>query len=162
MRDDELGGAILQRFYDYRHRGVLQLTDIVMAARSAEPSLLVSVCERLAQAGLIEWKTTRSMAMIGGLGRITALGVDVVEGHGEPSIRLVLRDRGVVGGAMPAARAAELTGVAIPARVEQALAVIDKAASPHDEKTVAKKLILQLAANALAWSAVGTLFGSAG
>lgn len=162
MRDDELGGAVLQRFYDYRHRGVMQLPDIVVAAPSAEPLLVASVSERLAQAGLIEWKTSKSMAAVGGIGRITARGVDVVEGHREPPMRLVLRDRGAVGGAAPAARAPEVTGVAAPARVEQALAAIDRTTSPPGDKTAAKKLILQLAANALAWSALGTLFGSAG
>lgn len=159
MRDDELGGAVLQRFYDYRHRGVMQLPDIVVAAPSAEPLLVASVSERLAQAGLIEWKTSKSMAAVGGVGRITARGVDVVEGHREPPMRLVLRDRGAVGGA---ARASEVTGAAVPAQVEQALAAIDRTASPPGDKMAAKKLILQLAANTLAWSALGTLFGGAG
>lgn len=161
MRDDELGGAILQRFYDYRHRDVLQLTDIVAAASSAEPLLIARVSERLAHAGLIEWKTSKSMSAVGGIGRITALGVDVVEGHREPPIMLLLRDRGVVGGHAAAARTGAVP-VAAQARVDQALAAIDGTSSPPPEKLAAKALIQQLAANGLAWSALGPLLGITG
>ncbi len=162
MRDDELGGAVLQRFYDYRHRGVLQLADVIAAASSAEPLLVVRVSERLAHAGLIEWKTSKSMTAVGGIGRITALGVDVVEGHREPPIMLLLRDRGVVGGAATAARTGSLPVATVPGRIDQALAAIDRTSSPPAEKAAAKTLIRQLAANALAWSALGTLFSFTG
>ena len=160
MRDDELRGAILQRFYDHRHRGLLQLADILAAVYPAEPLLVASVSERLAQAGLIEWKTSRSMAAVGGLGRITPVGVDVVEGHREPSIRLALRDRGVLGGAAVAAPTGAGPSGTRSAQVDRALAAIDKISSPASEKAAAKALIRQLAGDPLAWGALGVLFST--
>ncbi len=151
MRDDELRGAILQRLYDYRHRGIVQLTDILAAVYPVEPLLVTSISEQLAQAGLIEWKTSKSMGAVGGIGRITVTGIDVVEGRREPSILLSLRDRGVVGGAaVPSS----------PLQVDKALAAIDKASAPEAAKVAARTLIRQLSGNSLAWSAIGAIFGA--
>ena len=159
MREEELRGAILQRLYDYRHRGILQLTDILAAAHPAEPLLVASISERMAQAGLIEWKTSKSMGAIGGIGRITAVGIDVVEGRRDPSITLSLRDRGVVGGAPATPR----TSAAVPSnagQLDKALAAVDKASAPEAEKAAAKTLIRQLRANPLAWSVLEAMFGA--
>jgi hypothetical protein len=160
MRDDELRGAILQRFYDYRHRGILQLADILAAVHPAEPLLVARVSEQLAQAGLIEWKTSRSMAAVGGIGRITSVGVDVIEGHREPAIRLALHDRGVPGGASAPTPTAKGPSATKSDQVDKALAAIDMNGSPPAEKAAAKVLIRQLAADRLAWSALAVLFCS--
>jgi hypothetical protein len=76
MKDSELRGAILQKFYDLRHRGILQLTNIVSAYPS-EPLRVAHVCDQLAKTGLIEWKTSKSLGAVGGIGKITGSGVDV-------------------------------------------------------------------------------------
>ena len=159
MRDVELRGAILQRFYDYRYRGILQLTDIVEAVGPIEALLAASINEQLAKAGLIEWKTSKTMAGVGGIGRINALGVAVVEGHREPPIPLLLHGR-VVGATRGGVRKTGAPTSATPLVLDKALAAIDQANSPQEEKAAAKLLIRQLGANPLAWSALGALFGA--
>lgn len=160
MRDVELRGAILQRFYDYRHRGILQLTDIVAAVRGTEALLAASISEQLAKAGLVEWKTSKTMTGVGGIGRITAEGVAVIEGHREPLITLSLHGRGVVGGARASLRMVGPLASANPALLDKALAAIDQTSSPLADKAAAKTLIRELGANPLAWSALRAMFGA--
>ncbi|HWD59361.1 MAG TPA: hypothetical protein VG308_13825 [Stellaceae bacterium] len=158
MRDDELRGAILQRFFDYRHRGILQLTDILDVGYPAEPLLVASVCERLAQAGLIEWKTSKSMAAVGGIGRITAAGVDVVEGHRDPPNTPMLRGHVLSGGGTTNIQAGG--GVSATGRlpIDRALKAVDQSNASDADKSLAKSLITELGTNPLACSVLGTLF----
>lgn len=159
MRDVELRGAILQRFYDFRYRGILQLTDIVAEMRPVAPLLAAGINEQLAKAGLVGWKTSKTTAGVGGIGRITPLGVAVVEGHREPPISLLLPGRGIVGGRV-GLRKGGLPVSATPMLLNKALAAIDQTSSPLAEKAAAKTLIRELAASPLAWSALGAAFGA--
>jgi hypothetical protein len=155
MRDDELRGAILQRFYDYRHKlSILQLPDIAPVC-PAEPLRVTNICDQLAQTGLVEWRTSKSIGAIGGIGKITAAGIDVVEGT-RPAPMTILLQRGNVSGAPSANLPNDQFDLGA------ILAAIDNARALDVEKLAAKSLIGQLNANPLAWSAVKTLVGARG
>jgi len=150
MRDDELRGAILQRFYDYRHRSsILQLTDIASVFPS-EPRRVAYICEQLALSGLIEWKTSKSIGAVGGIGKITAAGVGVIEGNRPASITLQSAPTRAGAATAPAARG----------HVDKALEAVDTASASDGEKRAAKTLIRQLGANPLAWSVLVAMFGA--
>jgi hypothetical protein len=154
MRDSELRGLVLQKFYDQRHRGILQLPHIVSAYPS-EPLLVLNICDQLAQAGLIEWKSSKSFSAIGGIGKITGRGVDVIEGgHGAP-IAVTLPAHGNRSNAQAASPDAQ--NIKIDA--DKAIAAIDRCDASDAEKSAAKSMIERLAANPCAWSALRSALG---
>src|SRR5271156_6791082 len=101
MKDDELRGAILQRFYDYRHKlSIIQLPDLASVC-PGEPLRVANICDQLAAGGLVEWRTSKSVGAIGGIGKISAAGIDVVDGNRPAPMTIVLRN-GRVSGEPPA------------------------------------------------------------
>jgi hypothetical protein len=97
MKDGDLRGIILEKFYEIRNDSDLvnvpELPEIV----SVEPNLVrrVNICEQLGQYGLIKWVSTNSHSSIGGFGKITARGVDVVEGTASAPISVTLNDHNI-------------------------------------------------------------------
>jgi hypothetical protein len=150
MRDEELRGVILQRFYDRRHRGsIVQLTDLAPVLPS-EPRRVANLCEELAQTGLIEWKTSKSVGAVGGIGKITSAGIGVIEGNRPSPIALQL--------AKPLIARANVPNT--PGSVDKALEAIDNSNASEAEKLAAKALIGQLGTNPLAWSVLEAMFGA--
>ena len=83
MNDNELRGHVLKAFYDTRREGVIDADQIVLDGVLYEE--IPPICDQLAQLGLIEWDPiyvgTRTWA---GSGKITAAGVNVIEGKVKP------------------------------------------------------------------------------
>jgi hypothetical protein len=88
MKDTELRGIILQCYYEKRREAMFtpEVTDF------QEQITLEDICaisEQLGQHGLITWKVIRNFGGVSfGLGKITALGIDVVEGVSTPDIKV--------------------------------------------------------------------------
>ncbi|MFZ0050329.1 MAG: hypothetical protein WAK96_01010 [Desulfobaccales bacterium] len=92
MKDKELRGVILENFYKMRREGFFQ-----PEPEDFDPPIpsedLYRICEQLNEHGLIHFKPMRrdsikgtgSSITIGGFGKITAKGVDVVEDEGRNS-----------------------------------------------------------------------------
>jgi hypothetical protein len=157
MKDDELRGAILQRFYDYRHKlSIIQLPDLASVC-PGEPLRVANICDQLAANGLVEWRTSKSVGAIGGIGKISAAGIDVIDGNRPAPMTIVLKHgRG-------ASRLSTTTSID-DANLSNAqfdlgtiLEAIDNARALDVEKLAAKSLIGRLNANPLAWSVVKSL-----
>jgi hypothetical protein len=149
MRDDELRSVILQRFYDKRHRSsIVQLTDIAPVLPS-EPGRVANLCEELARTSLIEWKTSKSVGAVGGIGKITAAGIGVIEGTRPVPATLQLAKPRITRANVPNAQGC----------IDEALEAIDNSGGSEAEKLAAKTLIRQLGTNPLAWSALEETFG---
>ena len=94
MKDGDLRGIVLEKFYEIRNDSdlvnVAELPEIV----SLEPNVIrrVNICEQLGQYGLIKWVSANSTTSVGGFGKITARGVDVVEGTARAPITVTLHD----------------------------------------------------------------------
>lgn len=89
MKDNELRGKVLQTYYDLRHLGYFQwINEDVPQDKWPVQSIdeLTRICGQLAEKNLIEWKARTR----GGQGKITALGVDVIEGVANPPISITL------------------------------------------------------------------------
>lgn len=80
--DAELRGILLKGFYDRRHNagGWVPTSDI--DASGAERQVISGVCGQLKDARLIHWKplTGAQEGIVIGMAKITATGVDVIEG----------------------------------------------------------------------------------
>jgi hypothetical protein len=88
MKDTQLRGLLLQVFYKRRRESWLVPTVTEVGAPVTEQDIL-QVCSQLGQHGLIEWKSVGSLDNISaGMGKITAFGVDVIEGEATPDIKI--------------------------------------------------------------------------
>ena len=80
MKDTEIRGLLLQKYYEIRRQDYsLPSPEAFGGDLSKEDILYVS--DQLGQHGLIEWKPLKADVggLVGGMGRITAYGIDVVE-----------------------------------------------------------------------------------
>ena len=90
MRDSELRGLILEALYN-QHRKDLVNLDQELGGLPVPHSATESILRQLVKKGLVE----RPIQSLNGLGnaRITAYGIDVVEGTTSPPVSIVLHQR---------------------------------------------------------------------
>jgi hypothetical protein len=164
MKDGEMRGLVLERFYELRNSGEpVQLPQSVSVAPN-DLIQLTNVCDQLAEYGLIEWKPIRSLAgAVAGIGKITARGVDVVDGDIPSPITVTLHDHSVtVSGStnVQIGNANSIQNIDI-SKVTEA---IDQSTASPEQKAEAKSLWSKLTNNAAFAAIVGavvTLAGSA-
>ena len=85
MKDKELRGIVLKYFYDGRRGPYLEPkpTDF---SPEVEAEDLYSICDQLGEHGYINWKPVNVRGFtVTGMGKITSIGVDVIESEGEAS-----------------------------------------------------------------------------
>jgi hypothetical protein len=95
MKDNELRGVVLEYLYGLRHKEPRfhALVGADLAALGIEQTVLFSICDQLAEHGLIEWKPVRGLnGTHAGMARIAAHGVDVVEKTGRSSLPISFVD----------------------------------------------------------------------
>jgi hypothetical protein len=92
MRDNDLRGLILEALYNQRRKDLVNLDDEV-GGLPVPHSATESILRQLVKKGLVE----RPIQSLNGLGnaRITAYGIDVVEGTTSPPVSIVLHQRTV-------------------------------------------------------------------
>ncbi len=82
MTDAEIRGTLLKVFYDLRHNagGWVKTSD--MNASGVDRQVIGAVCGQLKDGGLIQWKPLigADRGFVIGMAKITAIGVDVVDG----------------------------------------------------------------------------------
>ena len=87
MKDTELRGLILQAFYDRRQAQSIESPTAGWIDGKTSNDELYRICKQLGDHGLIKWNPFIGG---GGVGIITAYGVDVVEGEKSPDIAVQL------------------------------------------------------------------------
>ncbi len=88
MKDTELRGIILRRYYEKRREAMFtpEVGDLQEQVTFED---ICAISGQLGEYGLITWKAIRSFGGVSfGLGKITALGIDVVEGVATPDIKV--------------------------------------------------------------------------
>ena len=90
MRDSELRGVILEALYNQRRKDLVNL-DQELGGLPVPHSATESILRQLVKKGLIE----RPVQPLSGLGtgRITAYGIDVVQGTTRPPLSILLHQR---------------------------------------------------------------------
>ena len=88
MKDTQLRGLLLQAFYKRRRENWLVPTTEELGVQVTEQDIL-QVCDQLGQHNLIQWKSLSSYDNISAnIGKISAFGIDVVEGEATPDIKV--------------------------------------------------------------------------
>jgi hypothetical protein len=92
MKDTDLRGLILKKYYDKRREGWVQWKseDFHNLKEDFTAADLFAVCSQLGENGLIEWRGLEDNTgrTIDGRGKITAFGVEVAEGTAVPPIAI--------------------------------------------------------------------------
>ena len=90
MRDSELRGVILEALYNQRRKDLVNLDDEV-GGPPLPHGATESILRQLVKKGLVE----RPIQSLNGLGnaRITAYGIDVVQGTTRPPLSILLHQR---------------------------------------------------------------------
>lgn len=86
MKDIEMRGVILQRYYDCRRGGFIELNKSDFDNKFTREDIC-HISKQLDEHGLIEWKPIGELGRgnFSGMGRITASGIDVIEKGPETS-----------------------------------------------------------------------------
>jgi hypothetical protein len=94
MKDNELRGLVLRKYYDRRRDGWIQWKseDFSDVEEDFSGEDLFRVCDQLAEYSLIDWRPLQDNKglTIDGYGKIAASGVDVVEGTRESPVSINL------------------------------------------------------------------------
>jgi hypothetical protein len=167
MRDNDLRGIVLQHFYEVRHRDddMTSLEEIVAASLPGEVQRVGNICDQLSQYGLIEWTPLKAMmGTIAGMGRITAAGVDVIEGTALSPITITLHDHSVsVSGSN--VQIGNNNSQTVNMTIDKMVSAIDHSSASMDEKAEAKTLLQRIGENKLLATVLGTVlagFGATG
>ncbi|MCE4224619.1 hypothetical protein HCU64_12710 [Methylobacterium sp. C25] len=154
MTDNELRGLILRRFYEARRSDIHKLTEEERGEVGREDYNRIG--QQLRDHGLLDWWQPISGL---GSGRITARGVDVVEGVVQAPVSINLNDNSV---AVHGSQNVQIgNGNSIKADtsidIQKVMSAIDQSLAPTAEKEEAKSLLAKLSDNATFATIVGAI-----
>jgi hypothetical protein len=160
MKDSELRGIVLQKFYDVRHKIDWFNLNALSTHIAADFMQLANVCDQLGQHGLIEWKPIKSLAgTIDGQGKITARGVDVIEGTARAPITITLHDQSIKVTGSTNVQIGNSNQQNINTKITSLMNAIDSMNASENEKKEAKSLVEKILTNPLVAAAIGALLG---
>jgi len=161
MKDFELRSMVLQAYYDLRHLGSFQWAEVEESQIPKVGSYpeIARMSEQLAEHGLIEWKPIRGGRgeTVGGIGKITAFGVDVIEGTAKPPITINVDHSQTVS----IHGSNNIVGSNNHLSLEKVNSEISQSDFSETEKAEAKSLWQKVCANKLLNTVVGSVFGAA-
>jgi hypothetical protein len=90
MTDADIRGLLLQKYYRRRRERLIGLTDSDFGGELTQHQIQI-IAGQLSDHGLIHWRANRGQGGIGGgMGAITAAGVDVIEGRASAPLPIQL------------------------------------------------------------------------
>lgn len=163
MTDNELRGVILQKFYDLRHsQNLIELQDLAHVG-TEDWQRTANICVQLEQHGLILWKPLDSMTgTVAGTGKISAFGVDVIEGHARAPISISFHHSPIITGSsnVQVGNSNVLNQATID--IEKINAAIDHSNASDAEKQEAKSLWSRLINNPTFAAVLGAVMTMSG
>lgn len=153
MTDTKLRGLVLRAFYERRISRAPQSPETSWLGEETTSSELYRICKQLGEHGLINWSP---FIGDGGVGKITAHGVDVIEGQRQSDIAVQLvhnyttnisGSKNVIVG--------DHNKQEVGTAFEELLRAIDSYAGSASEKEKSKSLLAQLAKSPVFAQVVG-------
>lgn len=164
MKDVELRGIILGKYYERRrNQQFLPKSDDFDPFIGSEDILAIS--DQLAEHRLLDWKAIRRHGrIVVGLGKITAFGIDVVEGEATSDIRIeFVQNKNVNVTGSSNVVVGNYNNLTINQHVLELARLIDNTDGTVEQKTEAKSLLRRFMEHPLITSVAGGatgLFGS--
>ncbi len=160
MKDTELRAVVLQKYYDLRDRDYFQWGEVELDEQFPIKTfdVLGRICDQLGEHNLIDWNPLReSGKTVGGSGRITALGVDVIEGTVQPPISITLDHRQTVN----ITGSNNIVGDHNAVSVEMVCSAIARSSFSETEKAEARAIWQRVSENKLLNTVIGAVLGAA-
>jgi hypothetical protein len=162
MKDGEARGIILQKFYDARHKIDWLSLEALRTHVVMDHVQVPNICVQLSQHGLIDFKPMYAHGgIVTGMGKITASGVDVIEGNSVAPIAITIHDQSisVAGSTHVQIGNANISNVSLD--IKKLIAAIDHSTASDGEKADAKSLIEKITNNPLVVAVLGSVLGGA-
>lgn len=161
MKDTELRALILQKYYEKRREGPFQWSEDdfkdVPDSADFDAADLYRICDQLADHGLINWRPVKTFGgVVGGIGNITASGVDIIEGTAQPPISMTFDHSITVHGSSNVQVGSNNTqGSTI--QIGRLVDAIEQSNAPEADKTEAKSRLKRFLEHPLVTSIAGGL-----
>jgi hypothetical protein len=163
MKDSEARGIVLRRLYDIRHEVDMSRPQRPEDFEKTLPANVVAnILSQLADKGMIEFKPhkLRSTGQIDVFqARISALGVDVIEGTREPPIAISFDNSVTIHGSQGVMVGGQGNVQNFTMDVEKMNSIVDSSDASITEKEEAKSLLKQLSENKLVRLVLAKLIG---
>jgi hypothetical protein len=142
MTDDERRGLLLEKYYQRRKERLIGLVPSDFDGRLNEHDIL-NTAGQLADHGLIHWRPNMGQGGVGGgMGTITAAGVDVVEGRRAPPVEIQFsHDRSLQLSASAEMASANDTSQGVEVAIERLARAIDASNASAADKRAATALL---------------------
>jgi hypothetical protein len=161
MKDNELRAVVLQKYYDLRDRDYFQWCEVELDDQFPIKTFddLGRICNQLGEHNLIDWRPIEdgSGKTVGGVGKITAFGVDVIEGTAKSPITITFDYSQTVS----ITGTNNIVGNHNSIKVEEINAAISHSNFSEVEKAEAKSLWQKVCENKLLNTVIGSVFGAA-
>ncbi len=163
MKDTQLRGVILAKYYE-RRRGQI----FTPKPKDFDPPIanedILAISDQLGQHGLIEWKVQKSFGHIhAGLGKISAFGIDVVEGEATPSIKVeFVQNKTINVSGSSNVVVGDHNQMSVTQHIAELARVIDNSNGTLEQKAEAKGLLRRLVEHPLVASVAGGAVGLLG
>jgi hypothetical protein len=155
MKDSDSRGLVLKRLYDVRHQ-LDHANGSDFSGLPIEPKVLPNILEQLAQQNLIDWKPLRGSmgSYLAFMAKITAFGVDVVEGNITSPITVTIDSSVNVHGSQNVQVGGHGNIQTVTMDFEKMINAVEGADVSISEKAEAKSLLQKIANNKLVQSIV--------
>ena len=160
MKDTELRGVILGKYYE-RRRGAIftpKPEDFIPLIPIED---ILAISDQLGEHGLLDWKAIKRIGNItAGLGKITALGIDVVEGAAQSDIKVEFvqtKNINVTGSSNVVV--GDNNYMTVMQHLSEFARLIDSSSGDPEQKAEAKGLLRQLAEHPLVTAIAGGATG---
>jgi hypothetical protein len=158
LKDADRRAFILRKFYDERHIRSWVGFPADPSASQEEKTIVANICSQLHEGGLIEWKTP-ARGLAEGMGRITNLGVDVVEGNTAAPIAISI-DKSISVSGSTHVQIGDSNVQDLHLNADKIIAAINNSTATEAEKEEAKSLLGRLLDNPILSRIVGLIVGS--
>ncbi len=161
MNDNEIRGLLLRKYYERRREPLFQPKPEDFSGQLTTGDIL-AVSSQLAEHGLIDWRSTSTMRDTErgrGLGKITAAGIDVVEGTATAPIAIRLQNVTVQDSPNANIIVGDRNTQNISANIEAIIRAINDGKGTDAQKAEAKSLLKRFVDHPLVAAVAGGLAG---
>lgn len=163
MKDTQLRGIILAKYYE-RRRGQI----FAPQPEEFDPPIaiedILGISDQLGQHGLIEWKVLKTYGGISaGFGKISAFGIDVVEGEATPDIKVeFVQNKTINVSGSSNVVVGDHNKMSVTQHIAELARVIENSSGTPEQKAEAKGLLRRLVEHPLVASIAGGAVGLLG
>ena len=145
MKDTELRGIVLQKYYDNRRGNMFTPKPEEFDEQISFENIL-AISEQLGKHNLITWKAIKSIGGVQvGLGKISAFGIDVIEGAATPDIKVeFVQNKSITISGSSNVIVGDNNKQSVSHHINEVIRAIDSSHATPEQKNEAKSLLSKL------------------